>query len=310
MSNKIGLLFAGQGAQTVGMGRELRDEIPSVRALFERADAVLGRSLTSIMLDGPEEELTRTANCQPALYLHGLACLTALKERYPIEITAVAGLSLGEFTAHAAAGTFDFETGLRLVAARGQYMDDACQATEGAMAAMIGAEENTVRDLAAETEVDIANLNCPGQVVISGEAAKVALAVSLSKEKGIRIAKLLKVAGAYHSRLMDSAYRKLLADLKHVAFATPTVPVVSNVDAVPAADAESIRRTLADQVTGTVRWTECVEYLLDEAGCDTLVELGPGGVLAGLVQRIRKGTRVLSISNCATLDEAVAALSA
>ncbi len=309
MSNKIGLLFAGQGAQSVGMGRELRDEIPAARALFDRADAILGRSLTSIMLDGPEEELTRTANCQPALYLHGLACLAALKERYPLEITAVAGLSLGEFTAHAAAGTFDFETGLRLVAARGQYMDEACQATEGAMAAMIGAEENTVRDLAAETEVDIANLNCPGQVVISGESAKVALAVSLSKEKGIRLAKMLNVAGAYHSRLMDSAYRKLLADLKHLELAPPSVPVVSNVDAVPTTDAEGIRRTLADQVTGTVRWTECVEYLLDQAGCDTLIELGPGGVLAGLVQRIRKGTRVLSVSNCATLDGAVAALS-
>ena len=170
----------------------------------------MGRDLSRVMFEGPDAELTKTANCQPALYIHGIACLTALREELgDFSASAAAGLSLGEFTAHAAAGTFDFESGLRLVAARSRFMQEACEATSGAMAAMIGGSENAVRDLAAETDVDVANLNSPGQVVISGEAAKIALAVSLAKDRGIRRAAVLNVAGAYHSRLMNSAYLKL-----------------------------------------------------------------------------------------------------
>src|SRR5881398_2054115 len=174
MAKKIGLLFAGQGAQTVGMGKDLADEFTVAAEMFTSADAILARKLTDVTWNGPLEELTKTSNCQPALFLHGLACLAVLRElagNFPVD--AAAGLSLGELTAHAAAGTFDFENGLKLVQRRGQLMDEACAATDGAMAAMIGADEAAVRQLAADTDVDIANLNAPGQIVISGERAKV-----------------------------------------------------------------------------------------------------------------------------------------
>jgi [acyl-carrier-protein] S-malonyltransferase len=217
---------------------------------------------------------------------------------------------LGEFTAHAAAGTFDFETGLRLVAQRGLFMQEACEQTSGGMAAMIGADESAVRTLASETDVDVANLNSPGQIVISGESSKVALAVSLAKEHGIRMAKTLNVAGAYHSRLMNSAFLQLGEELQKTTLATPRFPVICNVDATPVRESEEIRQSLQDQVTGTVRWTESIEYLVDEAGCELFLELGPGGVLAGLLNRIRKGTPCHSITDCASLDAAVAALRA
>ncbi|MEA3189153.1 MAG: [acyl-carrier-protein] S-malonyltransferase, partial [Chthoniobacter sp.] len=163
---KTALLFAGQGAQTVGMGRDLCDAYPAAAEIFRRADQVLERPLSSLTFEGPDEELTKTVNCQPALYVHGMACLAALRsELSEFPVHAAAGLSLGEFTAHAAAGTFDFETGLRLVAQRATFMQEACDSTEGAMAAFIGADENAVRDLAAQTDVDVANLNSPGQTV-------------------------------------------------------------------------------------------------------------------------------------------------
>src|SRR5437764_12455042 len=174
MENKIALLFAGQGAQSVGMGRDLAAHHPAAGDSFQKADQIPGRSLSTVAWNGPLDELTKTSNCQPALYVHGLACLAALRHvagDFPVE--AAAGLSLGEWTAHAAAGTFDFATGLKLVETRGRLMDAACAATAGAMAAMIGADENAVRTLAANTDVDIANLNAPGQVVISGERATV-----------------------------------------------------------------------------------------------------------------------------------------
>ena len=306
---RIAILFAGQGAQTVGMGQDLAAKYPAAAALFSRADEILSRPLSAIAFTGPDEELTQTKNCQPALFVHGLACLAALRAEigdFPIHATA--GLSLGEFTAHAAAGTFDFETGLRLVAQRGLFMQEACEQNNGGMAAMIGADESAVRALAAETDVDVANINSPGQIVISGESSKVALAVSLAKEHGIRLAKTLNVAGAYHSRLMNSAFLQLGEELQKLTLATPRFPVICNVDATPVHEAEEIRESLQDQVTGTVRWSESIEYLVDEAGCDLFLELGPGGVLAGLLNRIRKGTPCHSITDCATLDAAVAAL--
>jgi [acyl-carrier-protein] S-malonyltransferase len=310
MSQKIALLFAGQGAQSVGMGKDLAVASPAAASLFQQADAQLGYSLSTIAFDGPEEELKKTAMCQPALYVHGLACLAALRERLPeFAFSAAAGLSLGEFTAHAAAGTFDFATGLALVDKRSRAMQDACDETHGGMAAVIGADENAVRNLAAAADVDVANLNSPGQVVVSGEASKVALAVSLAKEYGARKAVELTVAGAFHSRLMESAYVRLQAALEETPIAEPSVPVVCNVDALPVSDPQEIRRTLADQVTGSVRWSESIEHLIDHEKIELFIELGPGGVLAGLVGRIRKGTPVISISNLATLDEAVGILS-
>ncbi|MFZ4681985.1 MAG: ACP S-malonyltransferase [Terrimicrobiaceae bacterium] len=309
MSKKIAVLFSGQGAQAVGMGKDLAAESPAAASLFEQADEILGFPLSQIAFEGPAEELTKTSICQPALYVHGLACLSALREKLPgFDFHAAAGLSLGEFTAHAAAGTFDFETGLRLVARRSQAMQTACEETEGGMAAIIGGEENRIRDLASAADVDVANLNSPGQIVLSGESSKIALAVSLAREYGARKAVELQVAGAFHSRLMESAYLSLTEALAETALDEPRVPVVCNVDAQSVRDADTIRRTLADQVTGSVRWTESIEYLLDHLHCTEFVEFGPGGVLAGLVGRIRKGTPVVSISNTASIDDALKSL--
>jgi [acyl-carrier-protein] S-malonyltransferase len=297
MPKKIALFFAGQGAQSVGMGRDLAEQFPGAADLFRQADEILGRNLSQITWNGPIEELTKTSNCQPALFVHGLACLSVLRElagNFPIG--GAAGLSLGEITAHAAAGTFDFESGLKLVQRRGELMDEACAATNGAMAAMIGADENVVRQLAADEDVDIANINAPGQIVISGERAKVEVAIGLAREYGIRRATLLNVAGAYHSRLMETAYEKLGAALQHVTVQPPHFPVISNVTGEEVETPIEIRQTLQDQVTGAVRWMDCMERLAG-LGCDFFIELGPGGVLAGLLRRTRKDADVMSVSD-------------
>ena len=308
---RIALLFSGQGAQSVGMGQDLAEQFPIVQSLFDEADAKLGFSLSQIAFTGPSEELTRTSVCQPALYVHGISCLIALLERMPnLAFVATAGLSLGEFTAHCAAETYNFSTGLDLVAKRSRYMEEACRETDGGMAAMIGGEENAIRDLAAQTDVDVANLNCPGQIVISGESSKVALAASLAKEAGVRRATILNVAGAFHSRLMEPAYQKLSVALAETEMKSPRVPVICNVDAISVTEPTRIRETLAEQVTGSVRWTESIIYLLDELKIDLFLELGPGNVIAGLVNRIRKETSVISISDLPSLEKAIVELSA
>jgi [acyl-carrier-protein] S-malonyltransferase len=305
MSRNIGLLFSGQGAQTVGMGQDLAAEFVEAADLFRRADEVLGRNLSEIAWHGPIEQLTRTSNCQPALYVHGLACLSVLREiAGELPIAAAAGLSLGEWTAHAAAETFSFEDGLLLVEQRGRFMEAACEATSGAMAAMIGGDEPAVRALALAADVDVANLNAPGQIVISGERAKVETAVSLAREFGIRRATLLNVAGAYHSRLMQSAYLQVGEALQKIVLQNPSFPVMSNVNGAQVESADDIRRALQDQVTATVRWTDCMERML-EMGCDLFLELGPGAVLAGLLQRTRKGTEVLNVSDRASLQRCI-----
>ena len=304
MNKRIALVFPGQGAQAVGMGQELAATYPVAAAIFRQADEILGWPLSKICWEGPEEELTKTSVCQPALYVHGLAALAVAREKLgDFPVAGAAGLSLGEFTAHAAAGTFDFETGLRLVAQRGQFMQEACEATRGGMAAMIGAEENTVRDLAAQTDIDVANINSPGQIVVSGEAAKVAAAVGLAKDFGIRKAVELKVAGAFHSRLMQPANERLGDVLAATGIRQPAFPVVCNVEGRAVRDADDIRRTLADQVTGSVRWADCVTCLLDQIGCDTFLELGPGTTIAGMIARIRKGTPVLSLGTAENADK-------
>ncbi|PYK30087.1 MAG: [acyl-carrier-protein] S-malonyltransferase [Verrucomicrobia bacterium] len=302
MAKKIALMFAGQGAQAVGMGKDLAAEFPVAAELFRHADEILGRKLSEIAWNGPLEELTKTSNCQPALFVHGLACLLILRELSGGEflIVGAAGLSLGELTAHAAAGTFDFENGLKLVQQRGIFMDEACAATTGGMAAMIGADENSVRQLADEEDVDVANINSPGQIVISGELAKVEAAVALAKEHGIRRATMLNVAGAYHSRLMDSAFQKLGAALLEVQMQSPEFPVISNVTGQEVKTLPEIRQTLQDQVTSAVRWVDCIERL-GGLGCDLFVELGPGGVLAGLLKRTRKDAEVVSASDVSSV---------
>ena len=298
---KIALMFAGQGAQAVGMGKDLAEKFPVAAGMFLNADEILGRKLTDVMWNGPLEELTKTSNCQPALFVHGLACLAVLRELAgELPIGAAAGLSLGEITAHAAAGTFDFENGLKLVQRRGQLMDEACASTDGTMAALIGGDETAVRQLAAETDVDIANINSLGQIVISGERAKVELAVSKARDHGIRRATLLNVAGAYHSRLMQAASLSLGSELAKVEFRKPQFSVFSNVTGTVVTGPEEVRKTLRDQVIETVRWVNCVEGMAG-VGCDLFIELGPGGVLAGLVQRIRKGAAVLSAGDAIAL---------
>jgi [acyl-carrier-protein] S-malonyltransferase len=304
MPKKIALLFAGQGAQTVGMGRDLAEQFPTAANLFQKADDVLKRKLSEIAWNGPIEDLTKTSNCQPALFVHGLACLSVLRELAGnFTIGGAAGLSLGEMTAHAAAATFDFANGLRLVQRRGELMDEACEKTSGGMAALIGTEENVVRQLAADEDVDVANINAPGQIVISGELAKVEAAVGVAKEYGIRRATMLNVAGAYHSRLMESAYERLGAVLQHVPMQPPSFVVISNVTGDEVRTPVEIRRTLQDQVTGTVRWADCMERLA-ALGCDFFVELGPGGVLAGLLRRTLKGVDVTSVADVESVRKA------
>jgi [acyl-carrier-protein] S-malonyltransferase len=297
MPKKIALLFAGQGAQVVGMGKDLAEQFAAAADLFRRADEILGRKLSQIAWSGPIEELTKTSNCQPALFVHGLACLAILRElagEFPIE--GAAGLSLGEMTAHAAAGTFDFVSGLKLVQRRSELMDEACKKTSGGMAAMIGADENVVRQLAANEDVDVANINAPGQIVISGELAKVEAAVGVARQYGIRRATMLKVAGAYHSRLMESVYKKLGAALVEVSMRMPRFPVISNVTGQEVKTPEEVRRALQSQITSTVRWVDCMERLVD-LGSELFIELGPGGVLAGLLRRTCKDVDVISVSD-------------
>jgi [acyl-carrier-protein] S-malonyltransferase len=260
------------------------------------------------MFDGPIEELTKTSICQPALYLHGLAVLAVLKEKMPeLDVAACAGLSLGEFTAHASAGTFDFETGLRVVHQRGTFMEEACLQTVGSMAAMIGGEESAVRELAKECDVDVANLNAPGQIVLSGSVEGIKAAVAGAKAKGILKAVELTVAGAYHSRLMESAQAKLAVVLSETLVQVPGVPVISNFEAAAVKSEDVIRQTLTHQVTGSVRWSESMQSLIRE-GNTYFLELGPGGVLAGLMKRIDRTVKVLTIEDVPSLEKAMVEL--
>ncbi|MFZ9935980.1 MAG: ACP S-malonyltransferase [Luteolibacter sp.] len=306
--SEIVCLFSGQGAQKVGMGKDFAEQSATAREMAVKADEALGFSISHIMFEGPEEELTKTSRCQPALYLHGLMALAMIRERLPdLKPVAAAGLSLGEFTAHAAAGTFSFEDGLRIVGKRGAFMEQACNATEGSMAALIGGDEDQVRALAAEADVDVANYNAPGQIVLSGTVAGIEAAVAKAKDFGIRRAIKLNVAGAYHSRLMQSAQDRLAAELAALDFASPSIPVVCNYAATPVSEAAEIRTMLERQVTGSVRWTASIERLV-AMGHRRFLELGPGKVIAGLVGKIAKDAEVFSVEDLPSLEAAVEAL--
>ena len=291
------------------MGKDLADAYPAVQEMFSKADDALGYSLSDIMFNGPDEELTKTSRCQPALFLHGLACLEVLKSKVPaLNVVATAGLSLGEFTAHTLAGTFDFETGLKIVEQRGQFMEEACDATNGAMAAMIGGDEEAVAELAADCGVDVANFNTIGQIVLSGDEAGIDKAVAEAKGRGVRMGKKLNVAGAYHSRLMQSAQDKLAEVLAKAELSEPAIPVICNFEARAVSGQDEIKSTLEQQVTGSVRWTASMQKLIAD-GHTTFLELGPGKVLAGLMSRIDKSVTVLSVEDVESLEAAVEALS-
>jgi [acyl-carrier-protein] S-malonyltransferase len=305
---KTALLFAGQGAQSVGMGRDLAEQFPAARGLFDRADAALGYDLAQICFAGPEAELTKTENAQPGIYLVSWAALELLRARVPgLAFQATAGLSLGEFTALAAAGALDFEDGLRVVRARGRFMQEACEATRGGMAAVIGLDEAPTREVCAAAGVELANLNCPGQLVISGDADGIARAVELAKARGAKKAIPLPVAGAYHSRLMASAQPKLAAELAGITVRAPQVPVIANVTAQPHGGPDEIRARLVGQVTSSVRWEEGIRLLVAQ-GFTRFIELGPGRALTGFMKRIAPEAQALNVADAASLEATVKAL--
>ena len=305
---KTALLFAGQGAQVVGMGRDLAEEYPSAQALFGRANEALGYDLTQICFEGPEDALTQTENAQPGIFLVSWVALELLKEQVPdLVFEATAGLSLGEFTALTAAGAMSFEDGLKVVRQRGQFMQEACDATEGGMAAVIGLDEATTRDVCTLADVELANLNCPGQLVISGASAGIEKACELAKEKGAKRALPLTVAGAYHSRLMESASTELESALREVELNLPMVPVISNVTAKPHATAGEILQRLVEQVTSSVLWETSIRYLVEQ-GFTRFIELGPGNALTAFMRRIDRDLEVYNISDCESLEKTVNAL--
>jgi len=306
--SKTALLFAGQGAQSVGMGRDLAENHPTAKALFAQADEALGYDLTSICFDGPEDELTKTENAQPGIYLVSWIALQLLKEQAPdLEFGATAGLSLGEFTALAAAGAMSFEDGLRVVRQRGRFMPEACDETQGGMAAIIGLDEAQTREVCDAAGVTLANLNCPGQLVISGAADKIEAACEAAKEKGAKRALPLTVAGAYHSPLMAGAQPKLKAELDAITINAPSVPVISNVTAEAHGAPDQIAPLLVDQVTSSVRWEESIRLLMSQ-GFTRFIELGPGNALTGFMRRIDRKTEIHNIADCASLEKTLAAL--
>jgi [acyl-carrier-protein] S-malonyltransferase len=306
--SKTALLFAGQGAQEVGMGRDLAAKFPSAKAWFDRANAELGYDLAKICFEGPESELTRTENAQPGIFLVAWVTFELLREKVPsLEFHATAGLSLGEFTALAAAGAISFEDGLRVVRERGRFMQEACETGQGGMAAIIGLDEAVTRKVCEEAGAYLANLNCPGQIVISAPADKLQAACELAKSHGAKRALPLAVAGAYHSPLMVPAQAKLEGTLKSVTISAPKVPVISNVTGQPHGAPDDILRRLVEQVTASVRWEDSIRHLLGQ-GFTRFVELGPGAALSGFMKRIDKNAQTLNVSDSASLEVTVKAL--
>ena len=347
--SKTALLFAGQGAQVIGMGKDLAEKFPSAQAWFDRANAALGYDLAGICFHGPEADLTKTENAQPGIFLVSWVCFELLKERVGVgaqalacsaadtlkrelqlKFDATAGLSLGEFTALTAAGAMSFEDGLRVVRQRGKFMQEACDVTKGGMAAIIGLDETLTREVCAEAGVVLANLNCPGQLVISGEAEKIVKACELAKARGAKRALPLSVAGAYHSPLMASAQPKLAAELAKTKISFPLVPVISNVTAQAHVVAQAsslcvadgavaatgthrqdacatISARLVEQVCASVRWEESMRALLAQ-GFTRFIELGPGTALSGFMKRIDKTAQMLNVADAASLEATIRVL--
>ena len=312
MNKKIAFLFPGQGSQAVGMGRDFYDNFPTARRVFDEADAALGFPISKLCFDGPEEQLKLTENTQPAILTVSFAAAVLLHER-GIDAHSVAGHSLGEYAAHAVAGTFSFTDAVRTVRNRGRYMQDAVPAGQGAMAAILGLPAGQITAACAEAAaatgsvVAPANFNAPEQTVISGSVAGVEAAGTRCKERGAKRVVLLPVSAPFHCALMQPAQDRLAADLKQIHFHAPQFPVVCNVDAAQVTAGEAARDTLIRQVTGAVRWVECIQWLIAQ-GVTHFVEVGPGKVLCGLMRQIDRNQICLNVEDSASLQKTLEAL--
>lgn len=303
-ASTVALIFPGQGSQEPGMGRDLFEARPEAREIFERADAALGRNISRLCFEGPEEELRRTSNTQPALYATSAAALAVLRAEGR-DGAFTAGHSLGEYTALHAAGSLDFETGLRLVEVRGRAMEEAGAARPGAMAALLGLDDELVPEVCAQASSDDevvvpANWNCPSQVVISGDPGAVARAIELAKARGAKRATPLNVGGAFHSPLMGPAAERLREALAGATIHPPKMRFVANAGADLLEDPEAIRESLVRQLLAPVRWTECARRMI-AGGAASMIEVGPGKVLAGLAKRIDKTVPVHGFGSTADL---------
>jgi len=288
-------IFPGQGAQFVGMGKQLYEQSAEAKALFEQANEILGFRITDIMFTGTEEDLKETKVTQPAIFLHSVILAKVLGTSFKPDM--VAGHSLGEFSALVAAGALSFEDGLRLVAARANAMQKACELQPSTMAAILGLEDTIVEEICAKVNdvVVPANYNCPGQLVISGSIAGIDTACELLTEAGAKRAIKLNVGGAFHSPLMESARAELQSAIENTAINSPICPIYQNIDAKPYTDAESIKKNLIAQLTGAVRWTQIVQHMLQD-GATSFTEVGPGNVLQGLVKKVDRAMETSSAS--------------
>lgn len=309
MSGKV-LVLAGQGAQSVGMGRELAEAHPECRALFQEADEVLGYGLSKICFEGPDPELTRSDRCQPAIFVTSVACHAALRKQMPdLAFSGMAGLSLGEWSALHLAGVLSFRDALKALEARGRFMQEACQARAGGMVSVLGLSTEALQKVCADADVEMANINSGEQVVLSGELEAVKKAEQLAIAAGAKKTIMLNVAGAFHSRLMAPAAEKLAEVLQGIEFRAPSVPVVANVTGLPHGDPASIRRTMLQQITQPVKWLQCIEWFRGQ-GAKMYVECGPGRVLSSLIKRIDSGAAITNIQDSQSLAKAVEAIKA
>ncbi len=296
---QVAWVFPGQGSQSVGMGRDLYDNLISARTIFDQADDALGFPLSKLCFEGPEDELRQTINAQPALVVASFACLEATREVSGSSLPApafVAGHSLGEYTALAVAGVFDFATAVRLARERGRLMHEAGQARPGGMAAIIGLDEAPLAEVCQKSDTCIANINCPRQIVISGAAENVTKAMEMATAAGASRAIPLQVSGAFHSPLMQPAVDGMTQYISSLSFQEPSIPVIGNTTVEPLITAEAIKSELLNQLHNPVQWQRTIEYMVNK-GVSTFIEIGPGKVLTGLIKRINKETKTLNIGD-------------